>query len=193
METCSNGFKRYIFFDRDGTINFDEGYTHDIEKLTFIDGVISFMLHYQASFDYIIVTNQAGIAKKKFSLNQMYDFNSAMCSELKSFGIFIKGLYFCPHHPEAVIEDLRINCTCRKPKPGLFEMAAEDFKIDKLQSIIVGDKLTDIKAAYDFGIRKGFLISQSEKERLKLIEFNKSKNCRFVGVSNFADINLKED
>lgn len=192
MGTCSNGSKRYIFFDRDGTINLDKGYSHKLENLVFIDGVISFMRHCQEFYDYIIVTNQAGIAKKKFSLDQMHYFNSGMCSELEALGISIKGLYFCPHHPEAVIKSLRVNCGCRKPNPGLFEMAAEDFKINKSQSLIVGDKLTDIKAAYNFGLRKGFLISRCEKERLNLIEFNKSQNCSFIGVSNFAGIKLKE-
>ncbi len=192
MGTYRNGSKRYIFFDRDGTINVDEGYSHKLENLVFIDGVIGFMRRYQGFYDYIIVTNQAGIAKEKFSLDQMHCFNAGLCSQLEAHGVSIKELYFCPHHPEAVIENLRVNCGCRKPNPGLFEMASEDFKIDKSHSLIVGDKLTDIEAAYNFGLRNGFLISQCQDERLKLIEFNKLRNCRFIAVSNFNDIELKE-
>lgn len=191
MGTHRNSSKRYIFFDRDGTINVDDGYSHKLENLVFIDGVIDFMRYYQEFYDYIIVTNQAGIAKEKFSLDQMHYFNAGLCSQLEEYGVSIKELYFCPHHPDATIQNLRVNCCCRKPKPGLFKMASEDFKIDKSQSLIVGDKLTDIEAAYNFGLRKGFLINQCQEERLKLVEFNKSRNCRFIAVSNFYDIKLR--
>ena len=193
METYRNSSKRYIFFDRDGTINVDDGYSHKLENLIFIDGVIDFMRRYQDLYEYIIVTNQAGIAKEKFSLEQMHYFNAGLCSQLEEHGIFIKKLYFCPHHPDATIQDLRMDCNCRKPKPGLFEMAAEDFKIDKSQSLVVGDKLSDIKAAHNFGLRKGFLVNKCHEEREKLLEFNKSRNCRFTAISNFNNIAPREN
>ena len=72
-------------------------------------------------------------------------------------------------------------------------MAAEDFKIDKSQSLVVGDKLSDIKAAHNFGLRKGFLVNKCHEEREKLLEFNKSRNCRFTAISNFNNIAPREN
>ena len=186
----NKGLSRYIFFDRDGTLNYDEGYSHRAEDLVLIEGVVSFMRHHKRSYEFIIVTNQAGVAKKKFTLEQMHEFNSAIINELKAYGITIAGLYFCPHHPKAVSKNLRINCNCRKPRPGLLDLAAKDFKIDKNHSLIVGDKITDIEAGYNFGLRRGFLVSASKVERQKLKEFNSYKNTRFVGVSNFSEIKI---
>ena len=141
--------KPALFIDRDGTINANEPeYPHKPEHLRIYEDAVELMREYQSKgYLIIIITNQSGIGRGYFTLEQMQEFNSLLISELSKRGVKIDALYFCPHKPEDA-------CNCRKPKLGLIEQAMKDFDIDLANSIIVGDR-DDIEGemARKLGIR----------------------------------------
>ncbi|MBC7128949.1 MAG: HAD family hydrolase [Thermoplasmatales archaeon] len=124
-----------LFIDRDGTINANEPeYPHKPEHLRIYEDAVELMKEYQnKGYLIIIITNQSGIGRGYFTLEQMQEFNNLLISELAKRGVKINALYFCPHTPAD-------NCNCRKPKLGLIEQAMKDFEIDLKNSIIVGDR-----------------------------------------------------
>lgn len=142
-----------VFLDRDGTLNRDKGYTHKLEDLAFLPHVPEAI---RASNDagrlVIVISNQAGIARGYYGAEQVELFHAEMNARLQAFGAHIDAFYFCPHHPEGVVQDLARTCDCRKPGTALFEQACSDWKIDLARSKMVGDKDIDILAARNFGI-----------------------------------------
>lgn len=180
----------YIFLDRDGTLNLDNGYVHRTEDLFFIDGVKEFLSKYKNKFKFIIITNQAGIAKKKFTLQDMQNFNMILVSKLKEVDIKIEAIYYCPHHVEGLVAKYSISCDCRKPAPGLLKKAASEFDITKSKSLIIGDKFTDILAGYNFGLTKGFLISDDKNEIDKLEKLNCDAGLKFRSVDTIKKIKI---
>lgn len=151
--------QKVIFADRDGTINLDPGYISDKDQFKFIDGVTNFLNIFKSfGYRFIIVTNQGGVAKRKFTQADSIEFSNHVVDQLLNHGIFVEEVFSCFHHPRGVVKNLSISCTCRKPGPGLFLMAEEKFKIDKTKSIILGNNLSDIQAGMVFGLKTGFLL-----------------------------------
>lgn len=144
-----------VFLDRDGTINVDFGYVHTKDKLEFVPGVLDALAEIQvAGFKLIIITNQSGIARGYFSLEQYRDFENYMLEKMAEAGIFIDGVYVCPHGPQD-------HCGCRKPKSGLYERAANDFDIDWKSSYVVGDNERDLAVCNLKGIQ-GIFYGETE-------------------------------
>lgn len=145
--------RRVVFFDRDGTLNHDDGYTHKIEDLVFLNDVPQVIRKCNdAGRLVIVVSNQAGIARGFYKAEQVDRFHKEMNRRLQAFGAHIDGFYFCPHHPEGVVPELAIPCVCRKPATGLLEQAVDGWKIDLDRAVLIGDNQTDIAAAQAFGI-----------------------------------------
>jgi D-glycero-D-manno-heptose 1,7-bisphosphate phosphatase len=143
-----------IFLDRDGTINEDTGYTYRIEDLEFANSAIQGLQRMQAiGHKLIIVTNQAGIAKGKFTEEDYFAFRDEMNKRLKKEGIAIAAEYFCPHHPQGIIKKYKIDCNCRKPKIGMLEQAAKDFNLDLKKCWMIGDTPLDILTGKNAGCR----------------------------------------
>ncbi|WP_373323011.1 D-glycero-alpha-D-manno-heptose-1,7-bisphosphate 7-phosphatase [Desulforamulus aquiferis] len=141
------------FFDRDGTINVEVNYLYKIEDLKFIEGIPELIKKYNDNgYKVIIVTNQAGIARGYYTEEDMHKLHRHINAELKKIGAHIDAFYFCPHHPEHGIGKYKVDCNCRKPKPGMIEQAIKDFDIDVSQSILFGDKPWDIEAGEKCGI-----------------------------------------
>ena len=157
-----------IFLDRDGTINVDHGYVHEIDNFEFIDGVIDAMRELKKmGFALVVVTNQSGIARGKFTEAQFETLTEWMDWSLADRGVDLDGIYYCPHHPHKGYEgerpELKIDCDCRKPKPGMLLKVAADFNIDLSKSWMVGDGENDIQAGINAGrtSRKGiWLLTQ---------------------------------
>ena len=137
------------FFDRDGTINVDTGYLYEPEKLKFIPGVPELIRKYNdEGYLVIVITNQSGIARGMFTVEQMERFNEYMNQRLQNeYGAHIDAFYYCPHLPEITGE-----CDCRKPKPGLFLRAIQEHNIDPTQSVSYGDSERDKIASLAAGI-----------------------------------------
>jgi D-glycero-D-manno-heptose 1,7-bisphosphate phosphatase len=148
-----------LFLDRDGVINKEKNYLYKIEDFEFIDGVFETCKYFQdKNYLIIIITNQSGIARRKYS---EFDFNKLtqwMIKEFKKRDINISKVYHCPHHPNYSGE-----CSCRKPKAGMILKALDEFNIDLNNSILVGDKNSDIEAGIKANINNNFLISTGHK------------------------------
>ena len=145
-----------VFLDRDGTINVDKRYPHKIEDLEIIPGAIEGLKILQKSgYSLIIVTNQSGIGRGRYTEQDYFDFRDCLHRTLLKEGIEITAEYFCPHPPN---ED----CNCRKPKTGMLEKAAKDFALDLSECWMIGDRYTDILAGKKAGCRTIFVLTGKE-------------------------------
>lgn len=146
-----------IFLDRDGVLNEDPGFLHEIAKLRFYPGIIdSLMKLAESQFKIIIITNQPGIGRGFFSESEYKKFEKKYLERLneESKGrIRIDGIYHCPHHPEKGIGEYKVKCTCRKPEPGMLLDAGKDYDVDFGTSYMVGDKRSDIQAGVSAGCK----------------------------------------
>ncbi|MDA4111434.1 MAG: HAD-IIIA family hydrolase [Thaumarchaeota archaeon] len=104
-------------------------------------------------FKSIVISNQPGVAKKQFTLRELSRMNEKIRSELRDEGASIDAEYYCLHHPNALIKRYRVNCDCRKPKPGLLLKAAKECQLDLKNSYFVGDSLIDVKAGKAAGCK----------------------------------------
>lgn len=136
-----------IFLDRDGTIIVEKHYLRDVTGLEFLPGALSGLRILAATgLPLYIFTNQAGIAHGYFTEETLRQIHLHMVARLWEEGIKIRGVYYCPHHPNAEIESYRYNCNCRKPKPGLLKLAAGSDHLNLGESFVIGDKQSDLDA-----------------------------------------------
>ena len=146
--------------DRDGTINVDKGYTYKVEDLIFIDGAIEFIkCANDLGYLTIVVSNQAGIARGYYTIEDAVRFNDYMNIELSKYRARIDKFYICPHHTEGTVEGLNITCECRKPKTGMLDKAVADFNISLDSSFMFGNKKSDIECGEKKNI-KSFLVNK---------------------------------
>lgn len=167
--------KKALFLDRDGVVNVEINYLYKVEDFKFVEGILELCKYYQnEGYIIIIVTNQSGIDRGYYTENDFNILTSWMILEFEKNGIEIKKVYFCPHHP-----DISSTCNCRKPNPGMILDAQKELNIDLKNSILIGDKESDIEAAISAGIDKTYLFD--EKKMIK-----KSKATKVV--SKLEDI-----
>lgn len=150
--------QKAIFLDRDGTINKYVGFLRDIEQFELLDGVTDAIKKINESgYLCIVVTNQPVIARGEVTYEQLDEIHNKMETLLGLEGAYLDGIYICPHHPhkgyEGEIPELKIDCDCRKPKPGMLLRAAKDFNIDLQKSYMVGDSESDILAGKAAGCK----------------------------------------
>ena len=153
-----------VFLDRDGTINTEVDYLNSIKDLRLIKNTAkAIRILNQKQIKVIIVTNQSGISRGLFSIDDLDNIHNELKRRLRRNGAHIDAIYYCPHHPDE-------ECSCRKPKNGMFEKAAKDFDLKLNKCYVVGDKLTDIKSARNISA-KGILVrtgyGKSEQNKLK--------------------------
>jgi D-glycero-D-manno-heptose 1,7-bisphosphate phosphatase len=142
--------KKLAIFDRDSTLIFDDGYTHDVSKLEWMPGVLELLKFLAEQKIFIAVaTNQSGIERGYFSSQQVDEFHGAMNSVLQACSIDEIVFFVCPHLPTL---ELANQCNCRKPQPGLLLEAIEHFRVSREEAIFVGDKESDYYAAINAGI-----------------------------------------
>jgi len=129
---------RALFLDRDGIINVDYGYVSTIEKFEFSRDIFEFLqLFIERDYKLFIVTNQSGIGRGYYTLEDFNTLTKWMLERFKAKGISIEEVYYCPHAPE-------LNCHCRKPSTGMIESALDNYPLELNNSWIVGDKESDI-------------------------------------------------
>lgn len=147
-----------IFLDRDGVLCQDMDTKPTVDNFQLLPQVPSAIkLINQSSYLSIIVTNQPMIAKGFVTFQEVYQTNKTLETQLGKENCFIDGIYICPHHPdkgfEGEIKELKINCDCRKPKPGMILKAQKDFNIDLHQSWMIGDREADLQAGKNAGCK----------------------------------------
>lgn len=150
--------QRAIFLDRDGTINKYVGFLRKPEELELMDKVAeAIKLINSSGYLAIVITNQPVVARGEVSVPQLNNIHEKLETLLGQEGAYLDGLYYCPHHPhsgyEKEIRKLKVECSCRKPKPGLMFRAAEDFNVELSESWMIGDGENDIHAGKAAGCR----------------------------------------
>jgi D,D-heptose 1,7-bisphosphate phosphatase len=145
--------KPAAFLDRDGTLNYDDGYTHKAEDFRWIEGAKEAIKKLNDSgYLVFIVTNQAGIARgyyDKEAVNRLHDW---VQTELAREGAHFDDIRFCPHHPEGKLPDLSRACDCRKPSPGMLTSLIAQWNPDTSRSFMLGDSDKDVQAGAALGI-----------------------------------------
>ena len=146
--------RRAVFLDRDGTINVEKDYLYKIEAFEFIPGAQEAIKRLkEAGFVVIVVSNQSGVSRGYFDEDAVNRLHQHIQSELTAYGTSIDAFYFCPHHPDKGLGDYKVDCNCRKGKPGMLLQAAREHDIDLQNSFMVGDKLADIEAGERAGCK----------------------------------------
>lgn len=158
-----------VFFDRDGVLNVDKGYTFRPEDFEWMPGAIEVIKQFNNKGYYVFcVTNQSGVARGYYAEDDVRKFHGWMNVELAKHGAHIDAFYYCPHHPDYGDEPYRKACTCRKPEPGLIFQALSEWKVDKENSLLIGDKDSDLLAAAAAGIRGHLFAGENLAEFLKM-------------------------
>lgn len=156
--------KPAIFLDRDGVINKDHGYVSQRDDFEFIEGVIEACIEFQKKgYLLVVITNQSGIARGLFSEDQFNTLTEWMDWSMADRGVDLDGIYYCPHHNEEGQGEYKIDCECRKPKPGMLMSAIEDLNIDVETSILIGDKVSDLQAGIAAGVKTNYLVRSGKK------------------------------
>ena len=152
--------QKAVFLDRDGTINEDFGYVCQLEDLKFLPNVVAGLKLLQArGYKLIIITNQSGIARGYYSIDDYHKLTSHMLKTLKEEGVRIDDIYYCPHGPEE-------RCSCRKPSPKMVIDAAEKHNIKLEESFFVGDKEADIRTGKAAGCKTIMVLTGQGKNGL---------------------------
>lgn len=148
-----------VFLDRDGVLNVDVDYLYKIDDFQWVDEAPEALVYLvKQGYHLFVVTNQSGIARGYYTVDDMQKLHAHMQQELQKYGAQIERFYYCPHHKEGKIAEYAIECDCRKPKPGMLLQAMAEYAIDKEQSFLIGDSKRDIEAAQAAGI-KGYLFT----------------------------------
>ena len=143
-----------VFLDRDGTMIHDVGYLNRLEDLRWFPwSVDAIRMLNRAGFAVCVTTNQGGIGMGFYDEAFVQRTHAEMSATLASAGGHIDGWFYCPHHPRAVDPALRLDCECRKPKPGMIHQATQRFDLDLAGSFVVGDKMADVGLGNAVGAR----------------------------------------
>ena len=151
-----------VFLDRDGVINEANGYINGLEDFRILPGVFeAIKIMNEAGVLVIVVTNQPQIARGELDYSGLDDIHKKMQVELGLRGAYVDGTYYCPHHPDSGYEgersELKRECKCRKPQPGMLIEAARQFNINLGASWMVGDHARDIEAGRNAGVRTCYI------------------------------------
>ncbi len=166
-----------IFLDRDGVINIDKSYVYKIEDFEFCEYIFDLCSFFKKlNYELIVITNQSGIGRKYYSIDDFNKLTNWMKNRFKEEKIEILDIFYCPHAPED-------KCNCRKPKAGMIKDALEKYDIDLNNSWFIGDKLTDIKAAINGNVKNHILINSKYNQPIK----EESLELQYV-VNNLYEI-----
>lgn len=161
--------KKALFLDRDGVINKEKNYLYKIEDFEFIDGVFKTCRQFQNNgYLIIVITNQAGIAKGKYTEWDFQVLTKWMCERFLEKGVLVDAVFHCPHHPEFTGD-----CNCRKPASGMLVEARRAFDINMRESILVGDKESDIEAGLQAGVGANILVKSGHEINIERTKANK--------------------
>ena len=150
--------QRAVFFDRDGTINRYVGFLRSLDEFELIPDTVE-KIRWANNNGYlaIVVTNQPVIARGEVTWDELSLIHKKMETLLGEKGVYVDDIFICPHHPdkgfEGEVAAYKVNCDCRKPKPGLLLQAAAKYNIDLSESFMVGDSDNDRKAAEAAGCK----------------------------------------
>ena len=143
-----------VFLDRDGTLIANRHYGSDPDGIEVLDGVVEGLRALRgAGYRLVLVTNQSGVARGYFDERAVYRMHDRLQRVLDERGVALDDIEYCPHHPEGIVEAYAVECTCRKPAPGMIRRAARKHGVDLSASWMVGDIAADVEAGRKAGTR----------------------------------------
>lgn len=152
--------RRAVFMDRDGTISEEIGYVnHPSRYRVFPYSAEAVRLLNESGWLAILVTNQAGVARGYFTEDLISSVHKVLTGDLEKGGAHLDAIYYCAHHPSVGEPPYRLDCDCRKPKPGLITRAAAEYEIDLAQSWMIGDRYSDVELARNANVRAALVLS----------------------------------
>ena len=152
--------KKCAFLDRDGIINTDKGYIGKYEDIEYTPEIFNLCRFLQKNgYEIIIITNQSGVARGYYSEEDFHSLTVEMLTRFDREGVSILDVYACFHHPEKGLGDYKMKCPCRKPAPGMIFAAADQHSLNLEESMMIGDKYSDIEAAENAGVGTTYLIN----------------------------------
>lgn len=158
--------RRALFLDRDGVVNEEVGYLHRVEDVRFVEGIFSLCrTATRLGYRLIVVTNQAGIARGFYTEDDFERLMAWMREVLRTEGVELDAVYYCPFHPEHGIGAYKREHEDRKPGTGMLLRGARDLGVSLAESVLVGDRSSDIAAANAAGLRQAFLVRGTEEAR----------------------------
>ena len=147
-----------VFLDRDGTLVEEVPYLHDPELVRLVPGACAALRKLAAAgFALVVVTNQAGVAKGYYDEDVVERVHRRLRELLAAGGVALDGMWYCPHHPDGAVAELTRSCRCRKPGPGMLEMAAAELGLDLAASYLIGNHPSDVGAARAGGVAPLFV------------------------------------
>ncbi len=156
---------RAIFLDKDGTLIDDLPYNADPLKIRLCSGAgAALRLLARMDYRFFLISNQDGVATGKFSEAELEEVSNRLSDLLFRERVVLEGCYYCPHHPEGKVDQYAIECSCRKPAPGMLLRAASEHDIDLGRSWMVGDILNDVEAGNRAGCRTVLIDNGNETE-----------------------------
>lgn len=157
--------RKAVFLDKDGTLIPDVPYNVNPDLISLEEGVLEGLkLLKNAGFVFVVISNQAGVARGYFQLNELEKVKQKIDLLLFPEGIEIEKYYFCPHHTAGNVAELAIDCECRKPKPGMLLQAAEELDLLTSSSWMIGDILNDVEAGNRAGCKTILIDNGNETE-----------------------------
>jgi D-glycero-D-manno-heptose 1,7-bisphosphate phosphatase len=154
-----------VFLDKDGTLVEDIPYNVHPDLIRPVEGIgKSLRLLHSAGYQLIVVSNQSGVARGYFTEDDLLPTERWLRWIFTAAGASLAGFYYCPHHPQGKVGRYAVDCTCRKPKPGMLYQAAQELGIDLADSWMVGDILDDMEAGNRAGCRTVLIHNNHENE-----------------------------
>lgn len=172
--------KKALFLDRDGVINVDKGYVSKIEDFEFENGVIEALKILGKEYLLFIVTNQSGISRGLYTIENYYNLTEYMLKIFSLEGIKIEKIKFCPHMLNGKIKKYSIKCSCRKPNPGMILEILNEYDIDRENSWMIGDKDSDIKTGKNTNLKTALIESNK-------YETEATPNMKISNLLEFAN------
>ncbi|MGE8687697.1 MAG: D-glycero-alpha-D-manno-heptose-1,7-bisphosphate 7-phosphatase [Achromobacter sp.] len=157
-----------VFLDKDGTVLRDDPYNVDPERMAYAPQAFAGLARFGAAgLPLVVISNQSGVAKGMFPALALEPVHLKLASMFRAAGAHLEGFYWCPHHPDGVVEGYAVECDCRKPRPGLLLRAASELALDLEASWLIGDILDDVEAGNRAGCRSILLDVGHETEWLE--------------------------
>lgn len=167
--------RKVVFFDRDGTLIADKEYLHKPEEVEFFPGAIAALkTALDAGFELVMVTNQSGVGRGYFSLEDVQRVHAHIEKELARHDVSLLRIYTAPEAPEVPSHG-------RKPSPQFLFDARAEFGIDLARSYMVGDKLSDVQCGWNAGVRKAILVRTGEGSKVETKEGSQLTQAAIVG------------
>jgi D-glycero-D-manno-heptose 1,7-bisphosphate phosphatase len=183
--------KSAVFIDRDGTLAHEVGYVNHPSRFRLYPfSVDAVRIINRSGWLAVMVTNQAGVARGYFPELMLHAVHDALRAAMEAGGARLDGIYYCPHHPDVGVAPYRLDCDCRKPRPGLLERAASDLNVDLTRSFMIGDRFKDLETAWNAGARGALVKTGYGRGELASVVSGAARRPDFVAENLIEAVKL---